>query len=457
MRKITTVYFICQVFILNAQIQINQSHMPSINDTARYSISTDFNKDYSKTGANVQWDFSDLNLASQDVYKFQALSSTPYSLLLLNGLPFGSIGYKLADSVGAGQFSIKNLYNFYEKTSTSWRAVGTGFTLSAVPIPTGGIHKDKDEIYTFPLKFNDVDSSTFEVSTPLGNQFLKLGTFKQKGKRYNYVDGWGTITTPYGSQIQCIKIRSVIIETDSVILTTPPTNIGIPANRVEYKWLSTTEKIPILEVTGILVNGNFTANQVRYRDNFRAPNNGNGGINPLKVNFSVNKTIGIAGKDTFSFSNLTTPTFGTSYTWTFSPSKGVRYVSGDSNSASPSVVIDSIGKFSVKLDTKNLNFEKDSLSVDLIEVVKDNQNSIIDIRKEFQIYPNPVNSILFIENSDYIGSDIKIFDNNGKLAAHYTLDNQLKIDVSKLPNGVYTLVLVSPNQVYQLKTQIIKY
>lgn len=456
MRKITTVYFICQVFILNAQIQINQSHMPSINDTVRYSISSNFNKDYSKTGANVQWDFSDLNLVSQDVYKFQALSSTPYSLLLLNGLPFGSIGYKIADSIGAGQFSIKNLYNFYEKTSTSWRAVGTGFTLSAVPIPTGGIHKDKDEIYTFPLKFNDVDSSTFEVSTPLGNQFLKLGTFKQKGKRYNYVDGWGTITTPYGTQIQCIKIRSVIVEIDSVILTTPPTNIGIPANRVEYKWLSTTDKIPVLEVTGTLVNGNFTANQVRYRDNFRVPNNGNGGINPLNVNFSVDKTSGIAGKDTFTFSNLTSPSFGTSYTWRFIPSQSVRFVLGDSNSAAPRIVIDSAGKYSVQLKAKNLNFEKDSLSTDLIEVIKDNQNSITDIKKELSYYPNPVSNVLYFKYTNYIGSDVRLYDNNGKLVAKYKLDSDLKIDISDLPNGIYTLLLVSPDQNNKLKTQIIK-
>jgi hypothetical protein len=457
MRKITTVYFICQVFILKAQIQINQSHMPSINDTVRYSISSDFNKDYSKTGANVQWDFSDLNLISQDVYKFQALSSTPYSLLLLNGLPLGAIGYKLADSVGAGQFSIKNLYNFYEKTSTTWRAVGTGFTLSAVPIPTGGVYKDKDEIYSFPLKFNDVDSSTFEVSTPLGNQFLKLGTFKQKGKRYNYVDGWGTITTPYGTQIQCIKVRSVIIETDSVILITPPSNIGIPANRIEYKWLSTTEKIPILEVTGALINGNFTASQVRYRDNYRAPNNGGNVNNPLKVSFSVNKTIGTAGKDTFEFRNKTTPSIGTSYTWKITPSLGVRYVLGDSSSVSPSIVIDSVGKYSVNLHAKNFNFEKDSMNVDLLEVLKDNQNSLIDISKEFNFYPNPVNNMLYFEYNNCIGSDIRLYDNTGKLVAKYTLDNQLKIDVSNLPNGVYTLLLVSPKQTYKLKTQIIKY
>ena len=185
------ILLICLIagYISQAQIQITQANMPSINDTIRYSVSNSNSLNFIQTGANYAWDYSTLNRTSQDLYRFQALLSTPYATLAFTGMPAGAIGYKIADSIGAGQASFKNLYNFYEKKSTGWSAVGTGFTLSALPFPAGGVYKDKDEIYTFPLNYNDKDSTTFEVSTPLGNALFKLGTFKQKGYRINTVEG----------------------------------------------------------------------------------------------------------------------------------------------------------------------------------------------------------------------------------------------------------------------------
>lgn len=238
------------VIKLGAQIQITQSHMPSISDTIRYSTATAGTLNFKQTGTNYNWNYSSLGITGQGLYKYEAVTSTPYSILLLSKLPFGAIGYKVADSIGAGQFAFKNLYNFFEKKTNVWRAVGTGFTLSALPVPTGGIYSDFDEIFTLPLNYNDSDFTTFQVTTPLGNQLITLGSYKQKGTRSNKVEGWGTITTPYGSNIACLKIKSTVTEIDSIKLSTPAVNLGFPADRVEYKWLSTTEKIPVLEVVG---------------------------------------------------------------------------------------------------------------------------------------------------------------------------------------------------------------
>ena len=101
---------------------------------------------------------------TQDIYKFQSLLQTPYSTLAFTGMPFGAIGYKVADSIGQGQAALKNIYNFYDKKSSGWSAVGTGFTPAAIPFPAGGVYKDKDEIYQKLLKlikgincsFNDI-------------------------------------------------------------------------------------------------------------------------------------------------------------------------------------------------------------------------------------------------------------------------------------------------------------
>jgi hypothetical protein len=231
----------------HAQITITQANMPALNDTIRYSNSNSLTLDFSVTDSNYQWDYSSLKSANQDVFKFQALTSTPYASLAFTGMPIGAIGYKIADSLGQGQIAIKNIYTFFEKKSSGWSAVGTGFTPAALPFPAGGVYKDKDEIYTFPLKYLDKDSTTFEVKTPLGNQFLQLGYYKQKGYRLNYVEGYGNITTPYASNIPCLKIKSMIVEFDSVIVPSQNINFGFPNIRTEYKWLSLTEKIPMLE------------------------------------------------------------------------------------------------------------------------------------------------------------------------------------------------------------------
>ena len=440
-------------YISQAQIQISQANMPSINDTIRYSVSNSNTLNFAQTGANYAWDYSTLNRTSQDLYRFQALLSTPYATLAFTGMPAGAIGYKIADSIGTGQAAFKNIYNFYEKKSTGWSAVGTGFTLSAIPFPAGGVYSDKDEIYTFPLKYNDQDSTTFEVTTPLGNALFKLGTFKQKGYRINTVEGWGTITTPYGNTISCLKIKSRIVEIDSIKITTPATNLGFQANRVEYRWLSTTEKIPVLEVTGTTTNGTFTPNSIRYRDTYKATSG-----SPLlpKVKFTANKYTGKTTIDTFTLNNLSSPNFGLSYQWTITPSIGVRYVSGTSaSSKTPRIIFDSAGVFTVKLQASNLAGSKDSTAVNMIAISKGNQQSIMaSSHNNLSVYPIPSQDILYFNQAEFINLECRIFDLNGKLMQSSLIDNNLSINIKNLATGNYTVVVNYLNQAFY--TQINK-
>ncbi|HEY1046702.1 MAG TPA: T9SS type A sorting domain-containing protein [Bacteroidia bacterium] len=440
MRKTLLFFLMFYAFSAFTQIQITQSNMPSINDTIRYSVATAGSLDFKKTGANFNWDYSSLGLVSQDVYKYQALSSTPYSTLLLSGMPLGAIGYKVADSIGTGQFAFKNLYNFFEKKSSVWRAVGTGFTLSLVPFPAGGIYSKPDTIYQFPLKYNDRDSTVFSVSTPLGNQILKLGTYFQTGSRVNTVEGWGTISTPYASNVSCIKVKSVVREQDSLSITTPAFNVGFPANRVEYRWLSTTEKIPILEILGTEIGGTFTPTQIRYRDKFRAA-----GSNPAspKAHFTVDQLNGDAGKDTFIFTNLSRPSFGNQYAWTFAPNRGIRYVDGsNSSSANPHVVFDSSGVFTVILKATNLVGSDDSTATDMITINGGNNTHIQALSGlYFSLSPNPVSGTIQFNQAHFIHAIARVFDNNGKMVMEKLITEDLTLNTDQLNSGHYSMVV----------------
>jgi len=425
--------------------------MPSIGDTIRYSNSPVGTLNFAKTGTNFSWDYSGLGFTNQEVYKFQALTSTPYATLAFSGMPFGAIGYKVADSIGQGQVAFKNIYNFFEKRSTDWRAVGTGFTLSALPFPAGGVYSDKDEIYKFPLNYNDFDSTTFSVTTPLGNQFLQLGTYKQKGYRKTTVEGWGTITTPYANNVSCLKIKSEITETDSLKISTPAFNLGFPNNRIEYKWLSTTEKIPILEVVGNQVGNTFVPISIRYRDNYRASL-----PNPLlpKVSFSVNKNLGLANKDTFTLINNTTPTMGTTYAWSITPATGISFVNATTaTSKNPQVVFANPGTYNVKLTATNFVGSKDSTASNMI-TVSDNSSISHLINDNNYIYPNPVIDYLNFNHPDFEGKTVKIFNHNGQLMFETIINKHLNINVSELPEGNYLMVITNPD--FILYNQFIK-
>ncbi len=433
-----------------SQITIRTGNMPSINDTIRYSVAPTLSTlNFTKTGANFNWQYDSLGLTNQDVYNFQGLFKTPYASLILNGLPIGSYGYKVSDSIGMGGFSMRDIYSFFQNTNGAYYGVGTAFTIpiSGIPIKTGGVYSDKDEIYKFPLNYNDQDSTTFEVTTPIGSGFLNFGTFKQKGYRLNKVEGWGTITTPYASNVACLKIKSVIKEVDSLKLAIPgqnPISFGFPTERVEYKWLSLTEKIPMLEVVGTMVMGNFVPNQIKYRDNYRKAN-----ASPLapKVKFEADKYSGNITSDTFYLNNLTSPNIGTSYEWTLTPSSGFNYVKGTNNkSKNPIIVFNSAGNYTVKLMAQNIFGSSDSTAIQMLKIGNANSIQTVSTHTSF-FYPNPVNNKIHFNTNNTLGATVKIFTSDGKLIRSEVIDSSNTINVSRLSQGNYIIIISQGNNI----------
>jgi hypothetical protein len=255
----------CFSIPLISQITITYTNMPVSGDTCRYSsASLSSVGDYTATGANYVWDFSALDSIGQGIRKFEAAFSTPYFY-------FGSTGYgeKIADSVGVAPFLFKNIYNFYKLSSTKFYVDGLGITFSGFAIPN--FNSDKDELYMFPLNYLNRDSTTFKFST------VSTGTipaYSKQGYRITEADGWGSITTPYGTA-QCLRVVTTQYSQDSIkgVLSvagfTVPLNLGFPNYQRSYQWLTLSEKIPYLEVSGNLNGINFTPNQVKYRDIIR--------------------------------------------------------------------------------------------------------------------------------------------------------------------------------------------
>lgn len=242
--------------------------MPGSGDTARYStVSVLDSVDYISTGANYTWDFSNLIPVNQGLYEYKPISQINPVYFAFFG--FSAFGQKVADSINLGVLTIYDVYDFYSNNSSAFKAVGRGMEMQGIPVPAD--YSDADEIYQFPLNFGDIDNSTYAVSFQLDT----LLEYHQTGTRLNEVEGWGTIMTPFDT-VSCLKIKTTINEHDSLVVS----GFGLPAIdrvKLEYKWLSLTEFVPMLEIKADEIFGFPVVNSIRYRDNYRA----NVGVNEI--------------------------------------------------------------------------------------------------------------------------------------------------------------------------------
>ncbi len=211
------------------------------------------------------WKFDSLNTNKQMVRQFVPSFSTPYFFYFF----FPKYGEKIQDSVplpaiplGSVSLSIKDVYNFYKKVSTtSFNAEGTG--MSVIGIPIAGTYSDEDELYKFPLNYGDRDSTTFKLSTPTTT--LIPFVYKKGGYRITEADGWGYVSTPMGTQ-PCLRVITTQYSIDTIIITTPLFKLPFQNYVRSYQWLTLGEKVPYFEVNGTLIAGIFIPNEVRYRD-----------------------------------------------------------------------------------------------------------------------------------------------------------------------------------------------
>jgi hypothetical protein len=228
--------------LLFSQIIINQDDMPEDGDTIRTSTSIDIGMiNFEETGNDFTWDFSGLIPFSQTVDTFVSVQETPWLYQLVFFLS-SNLARKLTEFDQYPGFTVTDTYEYYKNSSSDFRLTGNAATLSGIPLPNK--FQNPDFIYKFPLTAGNVDSSlaNYEISIP------GIGYSGGWKKRVNHADGWGTLITPYGS-FQTIRVKSDIIQLDSLYLDT--LGIGFPFYRqyTEYKWLGDGFGLPLCTVT----------------------------------------------------------------------------------------------------------------------------------------------------------------------------------------------------------------
>lgn len=239
------------VLWLRAQVSITATDFANAGDTARMSVAV-WNPllDYKTTGANHTWDFSELEWQSQYVDSFRNPTFThPFYAFTFSNLPINpyqsNIALKqdnLLTSIPIINTIFTEPYSFYLKNNSYYRQKGIGMKVSG--IATSVPFSKPDTLYHFPIEFGNTDSanSAYTVKIP------QLGSYTHKQKRINEADGWGKLTTPFGT-FDVVRVRTEIRGVDSLHIDSLSFGFAVQNDIVrEYKWIGKNEKEPLLQI-----------------------------------------------------------------------------------------------------------------------------------------------------------------------------------------------------------------
>ncbi|MBK9290808.1 MAG: hypothetical protein IPM52_04180 [Bacteroidetes bacterium] len=250
--------FLFSIRLADAQITINNLDFANPGDTLRTSQSFNVQGfDFAATGTNFTWNFASLPFEAQRLDTFFTIQQVPPVFLL----SFFSVA-NLASKLGALQLlpgvDITNAWQFVNKGATNYRDWGYGLIIADLPLPLR--FTTPDLLYNFPLSYNQTFSSNAFLEYPLPG----VGYISIARNRQNHVDGWGALTTPYGT-FQTLRLKSTVRESDSIYIDSIGQGIRIDRSYIEYKWLAKNQKIPLLVATVDSVLGAF----VVYKDSLR--------------------------------------------------------------------------------------------------------------------------------------------------------------------------------------------
>jgi len=439
---------------LNAQITITNADMPQSGDSLRYSIATvdtSILLNYQNTGANQTWNFSGLNALRQGASVYISSAQSPYSSSVSN-----RIAEKVFDTLSLGGVELLDVYDFYNSSASEFALDYRGAS-----IPTGIIffpvirfspaYTDKDEIYQFPLNYQDRDSSTFLFAFNNNAPLTPPAYYGSQGYRINDVDAWGSLTTPFGT-FNCIRVVTDVVSYDTVSFG--GNNFGINSHTREYKWLTNQFEIPALTINGQVINGTFVPTTVEYRDSVRnVPNQ----FAPIAL-FTADSTV--TGKNLpLGFNNLSVSLFPANYRWSISPN---TFTFNNGTSATTDSIVVSFqdtGFYSVQLIASNSR-GKDTLNIVDYIYVDQNITSVSEVayrnNSNFYLFPNPSNTqstVLFKNQHNQLIKEIEIFDIVGKQISTSEINsnsNLLEL-LSPKKTGVYFVNIISADKAYLQK------
>jgi hypothetical protein len=246
-----------------AQITVGSSDMPNSGDSVLVSIAADIGpNDLETSDSNYIWDYSMLvpTLQRYEVFDSPLDFTAPFNLVFN---PFNtSYGHQnnLLTASAVPGLTFDEAYEFLKESATKYRQIGVGYRINGIPLPF--LYSDEDVLYRFPMNFGDADTDDYAFGLPIPT----IGYYGQTGHRETIVDGWGSLTTPYGT-FNTLRLKSTIAAQDTLYLDSLGFGFTFPRPlRYEYKWIANGKKVPVLQVDANDVLGLPVIANVQYID-----------------------------------------------------------------------------------------------------------------------------------------------------------------------------------------------
>jgi hypothetical protein len=205
MKKLFTLLFLSICLLSNAQITITTADLPTAGSSYILASDTVYSDLISPGGPNQVWNYSQLANHGQDTLAFQAAAGTTYA----SSFPGANLAVNSpADSVWA--YFISNTNGLYLKGVYTYSAAGFGgvsntalvYNPSQIYAPTPFTYGNtRNEVSRFQL---DINSTTPHIRVIHRTESTLTG------------DGYGSLTTPYATYSNTIRIKSVDLSYDSI-------------------------------------------------------------------------------------------------------------------------------------------------------------------------------------------------------------------------------------------------
>lgn len=274
--KLILLFILAFPFFGNTQITLTETDFSDGGDNTWISTVTDNGIDFSTTGQSMTWDFSGMVSTGQSQKQYFTLSNSSQFVQLLFGI-FASSQYQATNFVNSDALplnqipsgilpvTISDVRQFSKNSTNSITSIGLTISIDGNEVP---FKSDTIETrYEFPMNYGDAYSS--RGYTEIDMNPVTNAIWRQYRQRSSTVDGWGSITTPYGT-FDALRIDHFIQETDSILIEIfgNPTWIplAIPDSH-QYEWITNGEKEPILRITTSILGGNETVTKIEYKDN----------------------------------------------------------------------------------------------------------------------------------------------------------------------------------------------
>lgn len=298
------------------------------------------NTNFDTTGTGLVLDYSTLTGVTQRRLVFRAPNQTGFSAVQW---PYiynpGNVNLSSTDdqtyATANFQYTDPNDYFLKNTSLLEQKASSAKITVGSTSLNIKNVYSAPDVLLKFPINYGNVDSSEASFTTNIPNLYYRNTIIK----RVNRITAWGSITTPYGTFPNCLKLESSVREIDTIAVDT----IGLPLDTLYYreiKWFDPSKKYEILYIKQSKIGNTYITQKVEYMDNKQF-------FQPVALFAYLPLTPKI--NDTVTFQNLSANAY--SFSWNFDDA-----ASGPNNTSSlnnPSHVFNTPGVFQVMLIASN--------------------------------------------------------------------------------------------------------